>query len=479
MAREVTSIYIDDSAIWVLVARGRQPQLWATMPLEPGVVRDGVVLDEDAVADKVKELWQIQEIKSRRVVAGISGVNCLYRMIILPELPRDLLAEAVKKEADRVLGVPMEQVYLYWQSLPSLTGETLVYLAASPRNSVDALLSTLKKAGLDLYLMDLKPLAIARTVTDPMAIIIDLQSASFDVVIMAERIPQVIRSLTLPQDISMEEKIPVIREEMDRAITFYNSSHMDNPIEVGVPLLVSGELARHEDVWQLLVGRQQRSVQVVSSLMEIPEGFPSSQYVVNIGLALKEVLASEKGAIAYSLVNFNAVPELYMPKARSLSEVLLIPTIVVGIALVAFAAFANISASNRTAELYAELAAMDQRATSQHVRAEDIVAFGKQVSSVEATADAFTSTLSDLAVGREEINTDLTQIHNSLSVRGVYLDTITYGSGTATVKGSADDEDAVFRYARDLRTSDRFVLVVITSMSGGEDEMAFTLTLTK
>lgn len=99
MAKEATTIYIDDSAIRVLRSKGRQVRKWADMPLEPGLVKDGTVLDEDAVAAKIKELWQTQKIGSRKVIAGVNGINCLYRLITLPELPKNILPEAVKREA--------------------------------------------------------------------------------------------------------------------------------------------------------------------------------------------------------------------------------------------------------------------------------------------------------------------------------------------------------------------------------------------
>lgn len=169
------------------------------MPLEPGLVKGGVILNQDTVVGKVEELWQTQGIGTRKVIAGISGINCLYRLITLPELPKNILPAAVKREAARILAIPMEQVYLSWQTLPTLKGETLVYLIASPRNSVDALISTLRKAGLNPYLMDLKPLALARTSTESKAILIDVQPSNFDIVVLMEGIPQVVRSLPLTQ----------------------------------------------------------------------------------------------------------------------------------------------------------------------------------------------------------------------------------------------------------------------------------------
>jgi len=477
MAKKTTTIYIDDSAIRVLVARGREPRKWLSIALEPGLVKSGVVQDEDAVAATLRKLWKDKRIEKKRVIAGISGINCLYRLITLPELPKDMLPEAVRREAARILASPLEQLYLSWQTLPSPRGETLIYLAASPKNSVDALISTLRKARLKPYLMDLKPLALARTVTEPRAIIVDVQPTSFDIVIMIESIPQVIRSLPLPQEALLEEKISVIREELDRAITFYNSSHTGKPIESTIPLLVSGELAEKQDTWKHLWEKPPRPVQALPSPLETPKGFPSSQYITNIGLALKEVLASEKGATTYSLVNLNALPEVYRPKPRPLSELLFIPTIVVSIALVALGVFFNYTASTHTSDLRAELANINQIVASRQAQAKDIIALNTQVSSLEATANAFTTTLHDFAAGRGEINGDLGEI--SKLPGGVDLHGVTAGGNSLTVSGSADDKSTIFNYAQGLRASGRFALVVITNMQPKEQQIGFTLTLIK
>jgi type IV pilus assembly protein PilM len=475
MAKEAATIYIDDSAIWVLVAKGRQVQKWASSPLEPGLVETGVILDEDAVANKIRELWRGERIGSRRVIAGISGLSCLYRLLTFPELPKDLLPQAVSREAGRALGVSLEEVYLSWQTLPSLKGETLVYLAASPRNAVDSLISALTKAGLKPYLMDLKPLAIARCSTEPRAIIVDLRPGSFDTIIVTEGIPQVVRSIPLMEEATFEEKIPFIREELDRAITFYNSGHMDRPIESDVPLLVSGQLAEQQDAWGLLAVRQERNVLELHPPVEIPEGFPAGQYTTNVGLALKELLASEKGAIAYSLVNFNALPEAYRPKPRKLSEILFVPTIVGGIALVALGAFLIVTALMHNDDLRAQLAAINQMAISNHVTAQEIMALNQQVASVEGTVSSFDTTLRQFSVERDEINGDLGEVNSSLAGT-VDLHSVDHQGDSLTVTGKGYNKDAVFSYAKRLRSSGRFALVVVTEMDRAGD---FTLVLTK
>jgi hypothetical protein len=349
----------------------------------------------------------------------------------------------------------------------------LIYLAALPKDAVDSLLSTLRKAGLSPYLLDLKPLAIARTSPEARAIIIDLQPSSLDIVIISEGVPQVVRSLPLSWEASLERKIAVITEELGRVVTFYNSSHMDRPIGATIPLLVSGELVE-QDTQDMLSAKVAYPIQVLPSPMKANEEFPASQYATCIGLALKEVLTGEKGAVAYSRVNFNALPEVYLPKVRPLSEILFRPVIIAGIALIALGAFFSFTTYMHNNTLRAELAAINQLAISRHVTVQDIIALRGQVASAEVERDGFSAALSGLKTGRDKVNSDLAAINSALP-GSVSLSSVSYGS-SITVTGKGNSKEAVFRYAKNLRASPNFSLAVITSM---DNKGSFTIVLSK
>lgn len=484
MAKEATSIYIDDSAIRVLTARGRQLRKWATMSLDPGLVSDGVILDQDAVADKVRQLWHEEKIGTRRVIAGINGINCLYRTIVLPELPRNLLPEAVRREVGRALGVSLEQLHISWQAIPSPKGEALIYLAASPKNSVDSLVSTLRKAGLNPYLMDLKPLALARASTESSAIIIDLQPTNLDIVISVAGMPEVVRSVPLAREATLETKVPIIKEELERTATFYNSSHTEKPLEPDVPLLVCGDLAEQEDSWKLLLGRHKRPVQALLPATEMPEGFPACQYVANMGLTLKE--APARAGLTHLVVNLNALPEVYQAAPRPpLSQILYWPVLIVGIALVILGAYVNMNGPRYTSALRAEWESLNQLAAARVAQArtytEEMEALTQQVTSLEATAEktvnAFTATRDGFAATRDEVNDDLAQI-NRLPA-GLDLGSVKHSIEGVTLSGWGYDETAVFSYARGLRESGRFSFVALTDMHRGEVQTAFTIYLGK
>ncbi len=332
MARDATAVYIDDSAIRVLSMGGKRPRQWTTEPLEAGLVKDGFIVDEAEVATRLRSLRANGLFGSSRVVAGINGINCMYRLLTLPELPRNVLPEAVRREASRALGVPLDQLYISWQELPGKPGETLVYVAAAARSTVDALIRTLRRAGLNPHLMDIAPLALARATAQPNALIVDLQATSLDIVVKMDGMPEVVRSVPVSRTASTEDKLPVVKQELQRAVTFYNSGHPDAPLSDDIPLLVAGELGDAQDSWNKLLGRVARHVEPIETPVESPTGFLPYLHAPTIGLALKETAA--KGASAYCRINFNALPDVYQPKPRPVTEMLYPPVLIGGIAAV-------------------------------------------------------------------------------------------------------------------------------------------------
>ena len=473
MAKEVTTLFIRDDVVSLLVVEGKQIKKWARLPLEPGLVRQGLVLDEEQVAAKVKELFNLENVNTAKVVVGLTGHDSLYRLIILPEMPEAVVAEAIKHEARRVIPMPSDEVYLSYQLVPAPAGERHVFLAAFPRNLADALIRTLQRAGIEPYIMDLAPLALCRTLDEPKGIIINARLDHLSIMVIEDRLPQLIRRLTLPGEAeSLSEKLPSIIEELNRTVAFYNSSHAEKPIDSTMPVFVCGELAEAPESWQSLIGQVSNLVSPLSSPLESPETFSPNEFMVNIGLALKE-LSPEKWGMNLSLVNFNALPEVYQPKPLRIRQILVPSGIAVGIVLVILMAFLVVNGMAHNKVLRSELASIESSITQT---TEDIAILGEQIGqieadieSVEATTNILSSTLTSLGEGRDEVNIDLSQIVR-LKPAKVDLTAVNHGGDTVTVSGIAPDENDIFRYARDLRSSDVFSTVIISSITLKEEE---------
>ena len=480
MAKRVTTLFIRDNDINLLVMKGNHIEKWGSSPLDPGLISQGLIVDETQVADKVKQLFKETGAKTNKVTIALSGHDSLYRIITLPELPEAVVPEAVRREAQRTIPTPLEEVYFSFQRLPQeIKGENRVFLATFPRNPVDALIRTLRQAGVKAHVMELAPLALSRIPNEPRAIIVNARLDHLDVIVLADRLPQVIRRLALPGEAeSLEERLPLIAEEFNRTVSFYNSGHMEHPMDAKVPVFVSGDLAEVPDLWPSVVGGGAYTVSALPSPVEVPEGFSTNQFMVNIGLALRELQEDKEGA-NFSIVNFNALPEAYVPATFSIVRVLIPVVAIIGIGLIVFLLILIMGNRANIAELEPEVASAESRVAQLRGQ---VTTLETQVASAKDAADALDSMLTNIERGRATILDDLREI-DRLAGESVRVATVSHTGSSVTINGGASDVDYVFRYARALRESLeapddlRFSSVWISSI-GGRGQ-SFTLNLAK
>jgi type IV pilus assembly protein PilM len=472
MAKRITTLFIRDSSVNLLVMKGEKVEKWATMPLDPGLVNQGLVVDEAQVADKVKQLFKETGVKADNLIVGLSGHDSLYRIISLPELPDAVLPEAVRREARRTIPTPLEEVYFSYQRLASPTkGESRIFLVTFPRNLVDALVRTLRTAGVKPYIMDLAPLALCRIPNEPRAIIVNARLDHLDVIVVADRLPQVIRRLILPGEAeSLEERLPLIAEEFNRTVAFYNSGHMEKPLDATVPVFVCGDLAEKPETWKSVISQGDYSVSPLPSPVQLPEGLDANEFMVNIGLALKELLAEKEGA-NFSIVNFNALPEAYVPPRFSIWRVIVPVGAVIGIGLIVLGAILILSGRANTATLQSQVTTAE---TSVARLQSEVAVLNGQLVSVRAAADGLSTGLTNMERGRTSIYLDLKEIVD-LAQGKVILSGVTHGGSSITVSGAAPNVDSLYKYARALRESPRFSSIWVSKVGSAGSSFEFSL----
>ena len=193
MAKQITSLYIDDTSLRLLVTRGDRPKVWGNAALKPGLIDGMVVNDPGKVADAVTGLLKEQKVNPGKMIVGISAEQVLIRQVVLPLLPKSILPEAVIREARRLLPLPPEELYLSWQVINTDEDKYYIFLMAFRRNSVDSILKALKIAKIKTVALTIKPLA--HLVKDEAAVIIDTQQADFDIIVQMNGTPHLIRTL--------------------------------------------------------------------------------------------------------------------------------------------------------------------------------------------------------------------------------------------------------------------------------------------
>jgi type IV pilus assembly protein PilM len=482
MAKRVTTLFIRDTSINLLVMKGEQVEKWASLPLEPGLVSQGLIVDEEQVADKVKQIFKETGASTSKVITALSGDDSLYRIITLPELPEAVFPEAIRREVKRTIPTPLEDIYYSYQHLPSvMSRERRIFLVAFPRNLADALVRTMRQAGVKPYIMDLAPLALSRIPDEPRAVIVNARLDHLDVAVITDRLPQVIRRLSLPGETeSLEERLPLIAEEFNRTVAFYNSSHVDNPVDATVPVFVCGDLVEEPETWQSVVGGAGYQVSALSSPVEPPEGFNPNEFMVNIGLALKELLVEKEGA-NFSIVNFNALPEAYMPQRFSMVRVLLPIVTLVGIGLVVLAVILILINRTSIESLRSDVTIAETNVAQQQQAINNL---DNQIGPTQSTAEALNAQLTNMERMRAIIHEDLDEIEK-LAGGQVVLNNINHSRNSVDVTGTASNEDNIFRYAENLRASLdasnelRFSQVWISAISGSGSTFNFQFSLTK
>lgn len=484
MANGTTTLYISDSSIRLMVTRGKRIIKLADVPLEAGPGGVDPAERENALAARIKELFQRNHIGSRGVILGISGLHCLTRPLVLPDLPRTMLEEAVNREAKRVLPVPPEQLHISWQSLSACDNKIQAFMVGIPRYIADSVLKALGQAGFKPSLMDIKPLALARLVRVPTAVIVDVQPSEFDIVILVDGIPQPIRTLPFPEEsISFEARIGIVQDELQRTLQFYNSNNPEHIIQPGTPMYVSGELADEPAVYESLGQSMGLQATLLASPLKCLKHLDPSHHLVNVGLALKE-LPREAGPL---LPNFNTLPVAYQPRQISLNRIMAVPMTAAAGALIILLALTiqNASANLEAARVQLDSTNMilEKRQVEKQDLSQDVAAMQAKLASIEAGRQGFSAILERLTDNGNLMNSDLNATVDNV-VTDLDLGNIGHSGNALNISGQAATEDEVMEYARRLTDTGRFSEVTIANITrveaaseNGTDLMNYILAL--
>ncbi len=468
MASNTTSIYIDDTSIRLMVTRGKRITKLADVPLDTGLSNITTAETEAELAARIKNLFKSNKIGDRKVILGLSGLHCLTRPVSLPELPRAMLDEAITREARRVLPVPLEQLYISWQTISVSEGKIQAFMVAIPRQIADTLIRVLAKAGLKAYLMDIKPLALARLAKEDTTMIVDVQAKEFDIIIMVDKIPQPIRTVSFPEEsLSLNDKVAIVKDELKRTIEFYNSNNPDNLIKPNAPLHVSGELADEPEVYEPLAQELGYQVDPLTSPLKCLKQLDPSHHLVNVGLALKEI-TREAGPL---LPNFNTLPSPYLPKPISLNRIMAIPAAVTAAALIALLGMtiqdAAASIEDANFELSSNHFLIDKKQEQKQELTAEIAAAEQQLAQTESAKGNFIAALNAINTSGDTINDDIKAIVDN-QIEAFIMDSISLSGRNANIVGWAESEDEVIAYARKLYATGRFDNITITNLSRAE-----------
>jgi type IV pilus assembly protein PilM len=470
MAGSNVSLYIDDVSIRLMVTRGKRIAKVAEVPLDVSLVEIDTKEKETELANKIKDLLQSNKVKTKKIILGLSGLHCLTRPLVLPELPKTMLNEAITRESRRLLPVPIDQLYLSWQIASVSGGQIQVFIVALPREIADMVIRVVNQAGCKPYLMDIKPLAVARLSKEANAIIIDVQAKEFDVINIVNGIPQPIRTVAFPQaELSLPEKYAIVKDDVKRTIQFHNDNNAENPIGPDSPMLVSGELSSAPELYEELAKELNLKASLLVSPLKCLKQLDISRYLVNVGLALKEI---PKEASKLS-PNFNVLPQPYHPKQVSMNQALAVPAIAIAIVIIVM----MVMTVQNTA---ADIDTLSTQATSNNLTLvikqtekkrlmQDISSLQAQINAADSQYSIYIDAFMLMNRTGDLLNTDLTMTIDNI-VDGLSIILLNHTGSQVSIDGAATSEQDILDFVNNLHDTGRFSEITIANITRSVNE---------
>jgi len=141
------------------------------LPLPSDTVREGEVIDEDALCEALRELFASSRL-GKRVRVGIANQRTVMRTLELPPVTdRKELAAAVRFQAQDQVPMPLTNAVLDFHPLgiidtPAGPRQKIVLVAAQ-RDMIERLLAAVRRAGLRAEGVDLSAFALIRSLYRP------------------------------------------------------------------------------------------------------------------------------------------------------------------------------------------------------------------------------------------------------------------------------------------------------------------------
>jgi type IV pilus assembly protein PilM len=210
--------------------------------LPEGAVRDGEVVNPEAVAAAIKQLWAHTKFTSKKVVLGVANQKVVVRQVDLPWMEVDELKKSLVFQVQDFVPMPVEQAVLDFHPLEELTTESGArmlrgLLVAASRDMVHASIEAVTRAGLSTVMVDLTSFAVIRSLADAdhlgmgaqVEALVDVGARVTNIVVHQGGVPRFVRILLMGgQDVTdaVAERMGVPQEQAEA---------MKQQLGIGVP----------------------------------------------------------------------------------------------------------------------------------------------------------------------------------------------------------------------------------------------------
>ena len=484
----------EEGAIRIVVIRGGRVVAWGTGKL-PDESIEPILEDQDseeqdsgsqdaAYVETLRSLLDEHGIRRCRVVSEVPLYASLLRHLKLPNIPRRYLDEVIRSEVVETIPFSKEEVDVTWQ-IQGDGDDQKVFATALRIEAIDSHVRLLEQAGIHPSATYPKAVALAFAAGKPDAIVVHITSSQADIVLIRERIPQVVNQLALPEEGEDSQKqAEAVVSAVEQMAGYYQDYQAFAATDTGesLPVVLAGEISEEGPLVEGIRQALQREVHHCAPPIQLPEHFPTSEYAVNLGLALASRVSSKRRISGDKAASTNLLPERYLPRPLPVVPVAIFAVLLV-VGATAFSATDRVTDKESEADrLSTRVERMERLYRASRARA---VASYKEAEGFRDLVARVDSRLGDFQHQLQSLVSLTETIVDTALPPNVNIPGLTPLGDDITVSGSALTYDDVLLYVENLRASGLFSRVLVqgvrgTGISGqesGEESVSFQLKL--
>jgi Tfp pilus assembly PilM family ATPase/Tfp pilus assembly protein PilN len=470
--KKYVAMDISNSDVRVISVRGNQVRKWMTSPLPEGAVKDGMIIEPHTVSVIIDNVFKSLNLNKNNVLCSLTGLPFIYRVISMPRDEHAISDEAIERAARQEMSLAQEDIHLLWQATePNPDNMEMDYFVLGvPRNYIKPLEDTIYRAGIKPYIVDVKPLALARAASIRDGLIVSLEKSYYDIVLVSNGLVRVMHSFSPGS--KPVDKISTVNDVIDglnKAIKSFNRDFPENTLDPDIPLLLAGETAADSEIVALMQEATGHPVSILNPVLEVPAEMPREIYSAALGLVAKKIKPAVDN-LQYRDIDINLL--MKSKKGSQLRYQLAYAGLGVFFLLLAFLVY-------EAFQYKSDAAARTEALQAEQVRSTQLLADIRKVNT-QALADKQTSTdqlqsmtarLSAVTANREQILNQkrdyaggFDTINSSLPTGSDY-ENITMQPDVIRVKGQVTEPFEILDFTDALERTGTFSSVIIDSIN--------------
>lgn len=310
---------------------------YAYAPIDPKLVSSDSPVDQQKVAQAIRELVSQAKISTKNVAAGIPSQRVFTTVVDIDRLSESELAKTIKFQADSLIPTPLADSKIDWALIgdsPVDKTKVEVLLSSVSNGYVEQRLEMLESIGLNVIAFEPDGMALTRAVLpfndNGAQMVLDIGNKSTDIVIVVNGMSRLTRSIatgseaiirSAMQNLNVDEAqaqqfvfkfglskeklegqvlqaisgtVEILTLEIEKSVKFFNSRYAGTKID---QLIVTGSASVIPEFPLFLANKMNLNVEIGNAWRNV--AFPSdrqnellaisNQFSVAVGLAERQV----------------------------------------------------------------------------------------------------------------------------------------------------------------------------------------------